>query len=107
MVSGPASRPCPASSLRSATISSTVASLIAAGEVFGRRDRGPNAASPSARYRATSRDTQPWDAPYARATSPCDRPSVTTAVMIRRGFDIRRPCRPGHSYVLRHAAATA
>ena len=33
--------------------------LIADGEVFGRRDRGSNAASPSARYRATSRDTQP------------------------------------------------
>src|SRR5579862_4993363 len=29
---------------------------------------------------------------------------MTTAVMTRRAFDIRRPCRPGHSYVLRHAA---
>jgi hypothetical protein len=30
-------------------ISSTVAGPIAAGEVFGRRERGSNAASPSAR----------------------------------------------------------
>ena len=44
--------------------------LAAPGEVFGRRDRGPNAASPSARYRASKRETQPWDTPYARATSP-------------------------------------
>jgi len=40
------------------------------GDDLGRRDRGSNAASPSARYRATSRDTQPCDTPYARATSP-------------------------------------
>ena len=65
MVSGPASRPWPASSLRIKTISSTVSALMAFGEVFGRRDRGSNAASPSARYRATSRDTQPWETPYA------------------------------------------
>jgi len=63
MVCGPASRPCPASSLRKAMISSTVSSLIAVGEVFGRRDRGSNAASPSALYRATSRDTQPCETP--------------------------------------------
>ena len=44
-------------------ISSIVSSLTAFGEVFGRRDRGSNAASPSARYRATSRDTQPWETP--------------------------------------------
>jgi len=49
MVSGPASRPWPASSLRIKTISSTVSALMAFGEVFGRRDRGSNAASPSAR----------------------------------------------------------
>ena len=61
MVCGPASRPCPAKSLRSQTISSAVLSGIARGEVIGRRDRGSNAASPSARYRATSRETQPWD----------------------------------------------
>jgi hypothetical protein len=30
--------------------------------------------------------------------------SVTTAVMTKRAFDIHRPCRPGHSDVLRHAA---
>ena len=48
MVCGPASRPCPASSLRSAVISPAALALIADGEVFGRRDRGSNAASPSA-----------------------------------------------------------
>ena len=46
MVCGPASSP--ASSFRSPVISSTVSRLIADGEVFGRRDRGSNAASPSA-----------------------------------------------------------
>ena len=40
IVSGPASSPCPASSFRSATISSATSSEIAAGLVFGRRDRG-------------------------------------------------------------------
>jgi hypothetical protein len=49
MVCGPPSRPCPADSLRSAMISSPVPALIADGEVFGRRDRGWNAASPPAR----------------------------------------------------------
>jgi hypothetical protein len=49
--------------LRNRTISSAASALIAFGEVFGRRDRGSNAASPSARYRATSRDTQPWETP--------------------------------------------
>ena len=44
MVCGPASRPCPDGSLRSRMISSTVPGLIAFGEVFGRRDCGPNAA---------------------------------------------------------------
>ena len=48
MVSGPASRPWPASPVRRLMISSTVAGLIAVGEVFGRLDRGSNAASPSA-----------------------------------------------------------
>jgi hypothetical protein len=49
--------------LATATISCTVSPLIAPGEVFGRLDRGSNAPSPSARYRATSRDTQPCDTP--------------------------------------------
>ena len=49
MVWGLASRPCPDSSFLSLTIRSAVSSLIAAGEVLGRRDRGSNAASPSAR----------------------------------------------------------
>jgi hypothetical protein len=48
MVCGPASSPCPVSSLRKATMSSTVPGLVADGEFFGRRDRGLNAASPSA-----------------------------------------------------------
>ena len=49
MVCGPASSPCPASSLRSQVTSPAASGLIADGEVFGRRDRGSNAASPSAR----------------------------------------------------------
>jgi hypothetical protein len=44
-------------------ISSTVAASMAVGEVFGRRDRDSNAVSPSARYRATSLDTHPFDTP--------------------------------------------
>ena len=40
--------PYPARSLRSRTISSTVPGLITDGEVLDRRDRGSNAASPSA-----------------------------------------------------------
>jgi hypothetical protein len=51
------------SSLRRRMISSTISGVMAAGEVFGRRDRGSNAASPSARYRATSLDTHPLDTP--------------------------------------------
>jgi hypothetical protein len=58
IVCGPASRPCPASSLRTTTISPEVASGIADGEVRGRRDRGSNAASPSAWYRPSSAQTQ-------------------------------------------------
>jgi hypothetical protein len=54
MVCGPASRPRPDSSFRSVMISAAVSALIADGQVFGRRDRGSNAASPSARYRASS-----------------------------------------------------
>ena len=54
---------CPARSLRSPVIRPAVLCGIARGEVFGRRERGSNAASPSARYRATSRDTQPCDTP--------------------------------------------
>ena len=76
MVCGPASRPCPARSFRSGMISPAVPGLIADGEVFGRRDRGPDAASPSARYRASSRDIQPWETPYRRAASPWLSPST-------------------------------
>ena len=70
IVAGPASNPCPTRSLRNRTINSTVASGTARGEVLGRRDRGSNAVSPSARYRASNFDTQPLDTPYAAATSP-------------------------------------
>jgi hypothetical protein len=44
--------------LRSAVISCTTSPLITLGEVFGRRDLGSNAASPSDRYRASSAYTQ-------------------------------------------------
>jgi hypothetical protein len=103
MVCGPPSRPCPARSLRSRTISSTVSGATAFGEVFGLRDRGSNADSPSARYRVSSRLIQPRETPYRRAASPWLSPSTVTAVMTRRAFDIRPRCRPAHSYVLRHA----
>jgi hypothetical protein len=62
-VSGPASSPAPASSLRSPVIRPAAAGLMARGEDLGRRDRGSNAAWPSARYRATSRDTHPCETP--------------------------------------------
>jgi hypothetical protein len=39
----------PGQFLASCTIRSAASSLIAVGEVFGRRDRGSNAASPSSR----------------------------------------------------------
>src|SRR5579875_628115 len=54
--SSPARLPGPAQPvpLRSWTVSLATCSGIAIGLVFGRRDRGANAASPSARYRATS-----------------------------------------------------
>nr|WP_238332428.1 hypothetical protein [Kribbella jejuensis] len=54
IVSGPASRPDSASCLRIVMIRSTVDCGIAVGLVLGRRERGSNAASPSARYRASS-----------------------------------------------------
>jgi len=63
IVPGPASRPRPASSFRSPVIRLTVVTGTACGEFLGRRERGSNAASPSARYRATRRDTHPWETP--------------------------------------------
>jgi hypothetical protein len=48
MVSGPASRPAVVSFSRSWTISATLAGGVAVGLVLGRRERGSNAASPSA-----------------------------------------------------------
>src|SRR5262245_13937649 len=103
IVSGPQSRPCAARSLRTRTISSIVAGSIAFGEVFGRRERGRNAASPSARYRATSLDTQPLDTPYARATSAWARPSTTTAVITSLALDTTDHRRAaGASYVSTH-----
>ena len=58
------------------------------------------AASGLYRPHAGARPSRP---PYSRATSPCDRPSVMTAVMTRRPFDFGRLRRPGYSYVLGHA----
>jgi hypothetical protein len=49
MVSDPASRPAVVSLPRSSVISLTVAAGMAVGLVWGRRERGWNAASPSAR----------------------------------------------------------
>jgi hypothetical protein len=84
---------------------SAVASGIAAGDVPGRRERGSNAASPSASYRASRAQTQDLATPYLRATSLADRPSTVTT---SRAFDIhaasrlRHPPGPGVLYVLRH-----
>ena len=45
----------------------------------------------------------PWDTPYSRATADWLRPSMTTAVMTRRAFDIHRTSvPPSYSYVLTH-----
>jgi hypothetical protein len=51
-----------------------VSGLIADGEARGRRDRGSNVASPSARYRATSRDTQPYTTPVSAGHLPLGPP---------------------------------
>lgn len=88
MVWGSALRPTAVSFSRSSTIRATVASSVAFGEVFGRLERGSNAAASSARYRATSLETQFAETPYSRATSAWDRPWRMTAVMIRRAFDM-------------------
>ena len=63
MVWGPASRPWVDSSERRFTTISTVSSQTLVGELPGLRDRAWNAASPSARQRATSLETQPSDTP--------------------------------------------
>jgi hypothetical protein len=69
---------------------------VARGEVFGRRLRGSNTASPSTAYLASSRLIQPCDTPYVRATSDCDRPA-STAVITNRRFDTPETSRP-HTY---------
>ncbi len=87
MVSAPASSPWPVSSWRSSMMVSTMYVGVASGRVWGLRDRGSSAVSPSARQRATSLETQPGETPYSRATSAWERFSITTAVMIRRALD--------------------
>ncbi len=78
-------------------------SSILVGEVRGRRDRGSNAAGPSARYRATKRVTHDLERPYSAATSAWVRPSTTTAVITKRALDIPHPGPPPRcSYVSRH-----
>jgi hypothetical protein len=111
-VSAPASSPASVSCLRSASASSTTAAGVAPGEVFGRRDRGSNTASPSTVYRASNRLIQPCDTPYVRATSDCERPA-STAVITNRRFDNPATSRPHlfrcletpHSDVLKHNTA--
>jgi hypothetical protein len=63
MVDGPLSRPLLDNAARSSTIRRIVVSGRRVGWVCGRRERGSKAASPSARYRATSRDIQDCDTP--------------------------------------------
>jgi hypothetical protein len=88
MVRGPASGPSPASSSRSRVISSTVPGAVTLGEFFGRRDRGSNAASPSASQRASSVQIHDRATPYEQATSVTGRFSTVTAVMTSRAQDI-------------------
>ena len=60
----PSRSPCSATTTAATcTISSTAVPGITRGEAAGRRDRASDAASLSARYRATSRDTQLWEIP--------------------------------------------
>ena len=63
MVWAPASSPRASRSARRLTISSFTSAAMAVGEVRGRRERGSNAVSPSARYRATSLVTCERDRP--------------------------------------------
>ena len=102
LVSRPASRPCSVRVRRSSRIVSTVSVGVAFGDVCGRRDRGSNAASPSARYRAISFETHPRDTPYNRAASAWLRPSTVTDKMIDRRFDIDHHHRNTVSDVSRH-----
>ena len=63
MVSAPASSPAALRRCRNAMTSSTVSRRVAVGLVFGRRDRGSNAASPSSRQRVMSFEIQPCETP--------------------------------------------
>jgi hypothetical protein len=59
----PSVQACPGQFLAQPDDQLPTTSGVARGEFLGRRDRGSNAVSPSARYRATSRDTHPCETP--------------------------------------------
>lgn len=95
MVAAPASCPSRSSSLRIATIWSSIAAATWFGLWCGRRERGARPTSPSVRNRWTRVMTHRRLTPYWRATSLLDRPSVSTAVTIRLGIPIAHPLRQG------------
>jgi hypothetical protein len=74
--------------LRRPSTSSTVAGAVARGEVLGRRLRGSNADSPSARYRATNSYTHDRATPYSATTSATVGFSTVIAVITNRAFDM-------------------
>ena len=101
MVAAPASYPPRSSSLRSLTISSSTWTGVRRGLRNGRRDRGSNPASPSARYRCTSVITQRRETPYWRATSLLLRRSTSTAATTNCGMPIVHPSAQGVNNVPR------
>ena len=103
MVCGPASRPWADSSERRFTTNSTVSSGIAAGAVRGRRDRASKAVSPSARQRATQRDTVDSETLCCLAVSAWVLPSTTTDKIAARRFDMTPQSPPPNlAHVLTH-----
>ncbi len=81
MVWAPASTPRSVSSLRRATISSSIAGATRVGEECGRFDWGLSPSSPSSRYRAISSYSQLREMSWASHTSLTLRPSTSTALM--------------------------
>ena len=108
MVWVPASRPRADSSARRFTTNSTVSSQTLHGELPGRRDRASNAVSPSARQRATQRDTDDSETSYCLAVSAWVLPSITTDKIAARRFDMTPQSPPPNlAHVLTHTLHTS
>jgi len=90
IVSGPASRPAPVSSVRSSTMRSRTASGVRPGFVRGRRERGSTASSPPSQYRRRSRCRCPRLRPTSAAATVTDDWFVTTLRTATRCFDMGR-----------------